>query len=190
MADLRPVDYGVLLDQLALGICLVDRHHRLLLANAAARDLLARRDGLELADDLIEASAPADRADLRELLNAATVGAAWRLCTLARPSGLARLAVRIGAVSEGLRAIVFANPAEPAGFERAVRDLYKLTPAEARYAARIVEGGSLATIARAAGVTHNTVRTHIRRIFVKTGTRRQAELVRLLAQIGLLLPQA
>jgi DNA-binding CsgD family transcriptional regulator len=55
---------------------------------------------------------------------------------------------------------------------------YKLSPAEAGLAARLVSGMSLKQAAAAIGVSENTVRSHLKRVFVKTGVRRQAELVR------------
>ena len=56
--------------------------------------------------------------------------------------------------------------------------LFGLTAAEAVVAERLAAGQSLPQTAEALGVTRNTVRTHLRRIFSKTGTSRQAELVK------------
>jgi DNA-binding CsgD family transcriptional regulator len=57
--------------------------------------------------------------------------------------------------------------------------LYGLTPAETRLLALLARGLSLDEAAEALGVAMATARTHLARIFDKTGTRRQAELVRL-----------
>lgn len=57
---------------------------------------------------------------------------------------------------------------------------YALTSAEARVAAEIMRGDGLPACARRLGVGLSTVRSHLKHIFDKTGTRRQAELVRLL----------
>ena len=59
--------------------------------------------------------------------------------------------------------------------------LFDLTPTEARIAGLLVEGQSVAMIARAQAVTENTVRMHLKSVFTKTGVKRQAELVSLLA---------
>lgn len=59
--------------------------------------------------------------------------------------------------------------------------LFDLTPAEARIAGLLVEGQSVAMIARAQAVTENTVRMHLKSVFAKTGVSRQSELVSLLA---------
>jgi DNA-binding CsgD family transcriptional regulator len=56
---------------------------------------------------------------------------------------------------------------------------YGLTPAEARLAVALANGDSLKEIAEATGNRVGTLRTHLKHVFAKTGTRRQAELVRL-----------
>jgi DNA-binding NarL/FixJ family response regulator len=59
---------------------------------------------------------------------------------------------------------------------------YGLTAAETRLASMLMEGLALEQIATRLGVSRNTLRSQLRQIFRKTGTRRQAELVsRLLA---------
>lgn len=65
--------------------------------------------------------------------------------------------------------------------ERLLEALFDLTAAEARVARRLVEGQSVTAIARAFGVATSTVRSQLKSIFGKTGTRRQAEIVSLLA---------
>jgi len=59
--------------------------------------------------------------------------------------------------------------------------LFDLTPAEARVARAIAAGRPAPEIARAHGVSGETVRTQLRAVFAKTGVSRQVELVRLLA---------
>ena len=54
---------------------------------------------------------------------------------------------------------------------------FDLTPAEARIVLRLVAGNSLRCAANALGITYETVRTHLKAVFQKTGTCRQAELV-------------
>jgi DNA-binding CsgD family transcriptional regulator len=49
---------------------------------------------------------------------------------------------------------------------------------------RLVAGDTLAEAAQALGVALATVRTHLAHIFEKTGTSRQAELIRLAAKFA------
>lgn len=59
--------------------------------------------------------------------------------------------------------------------------LFDLTPAEAKFASALVSGQSVKAASRAVGITESSGRTYLARIFAKTGTHRQTELVTLLA---------
>jgi len=82
------------------------------------------------------------------------------------------------------RAIVFIVDPErvPVVPEKYLQLLYHLTPAEAAVAARILRGEGLQAVADSLRITLETVRTHRQRIFDKIGTRRQAELVRVVLE--------
>ena len=56
---------------------------------------------------------------------------------------------------------------------------YGLTPAEARVLTSLLSGRTLAETATDLGIAANTVKTHLDRIFSKTGVSRQADLMRL-----------
>jgi DNA-binding CsgD family transcriptional regulator len=58
-----------------------------------------------------------------------------------------------------------------------VAKLYALTPAEARLAAALLGGRTLAEYAEAAQLSVGTTRQYLKSIFQKTGTRRQAGLI-------------
>ena len=58
---------------------------------------------------------------------------------------------------------------------------FNLTPSELRVLLGIVEVGGVPETAEALGVAETTVKTHLRRLYAKTGTGRQAELVKLVA---------
>ena len=59
--------------------------------------------------------------------------------------------------------------------------LYKLTPSELRVLLAIVQVGSTAEVAETLGIAETTVKTHLHRLFAKTGSKRQSDLVRLVA---------
>ncbi|MCC6767297.1 MAG: helix-turn-helix transcriptional regulator [Deltaproteobacteria bacterium] len=67
----------------------------------------------------------------------------------------------------------------PAISEDALRALYGLTRREGHVAARLIGGASVAAIAAEVGVSANTVRTHLKRIFGKTGASSQSALMRI-----------
>ena len=58
-----------------------------------------------------------------------------------------------------------------------LRSHFGLSPAEARLALRLVAGETLRSAAVKLGIGYETARTHLKNIFDKTGTCRQAELV-------------
>ncbi len=74
--------------------------------------------------------------------------------------------------------IVWASPLETIG------KLYMLTPSEMRVLLAIVEDGGVPTVAETLGISEDTVRTHLKHLFEKTGNRRQADLVKLLAEFA------
>lgn len=63
---------------------------------------------------------------------------------------------------------------------RLLHGLFDLTPAEAKVAQALMEGLTVDEAATRLGLAPATIRTHMKRIFSKTGTSRQAELVLLL----------
>lgn len=65
-----------------------------------------------------------------------------------------------------------------------LRTLFGLTMAEARLACRLAQGQSLAEAAEAAGVSIHTARAQLKQVFGKTGTHRQADLLRLLSGLA------
>ncbi len=67
----------------------------------------------------------------------------------------------------------------------ALRLLYELTPAEQRVFELVVAGEPTARIAETLGVAPSTVRTHLLRVFEKTGQHTRGELVKLSREITL-----
>ena len=61
-----------------------------------------------------------------------------------------------------------------------LREKFGLTPAEAAFAVEISTGDGIQAAADRLSISRATARTHLSRIFDKTGSRRQAELVRVL----------
>lgn len=58
---------------------------------------------------------------------------------------------------------------------------YHLTPMELRVLIAIVEVGGVPAVADALGMGATTVKTHLGRLYAKTGCSRQADLVKLVA---------
>lgn len=68
--------------------------------------------------------------------------------------------------------------------ESALKTAFFLTTAEARVAAALVAGENVMAVAVRLGISPETVRTHVKHIFEKTYTTRQAELMKLLMSVS------
>jgi DNA-binding CsgD family transcriptional regulator len=58
---------------------------------------------------------------------------------------------------------------------------YGLTPSELRVLLAVIEVGGVPEVAEALGIAETTVKTHLGKVYGKTGTARQADLVKLVA---------
>ncbi|HKW18435.1 MAG TPA: helix-turn-helix transcriptional regulator, partial [Terriglobales bacterium] len=66
-----------------------------------------------------------------------------------------------------------------------LQSLFGLTPAECRIALLIGDGVATPEIRELAGITTNTLKTHLASIYRKTNTQRQTQLVKLISLIGI-----
>jgi len=126
-------------------------------------ELLWRREGAALAS-----AVPLPRAGRRPLI--------------AYPARLSSLISN--PISECQAIIILVDP-EKRSYPPAValRKVFHLTEAEARLAARLGSGDSLEETCDTLGIMKDTGRNHLKNVFAKTGTHRQAALVALLAGI-------
>ena len=183
-----------LLEQMTSAAFLVDARGRVLFANAAAEQLIRDERGLRLVQGVLTPDLSADDTALRSLLGSFALGTSGDgVLKLARPAGpplqLQVMPVRTATprLSPTLAtAIIFdisdRAPRDP--LER-LREKYGFTGAEAAFALEIARGDGKQAAAERRGVSFATARTHLSRIFEKTGVHRQAELVRLLmADLG------
>lgn len=191
-----------LLEQLPLGVVLLDGVGRIVRANRRAQATLAEGDGLEIGTDgRLYAACALDTRKLRDLL-APPSRSPRRVAavSLQRPSGRSPLSLLVAASdptadapSTGLPGVVtsavFIGDPDQRGPSAAwlLRELHGLTRAEARLTQSLLEGHSIESAAAVLGISRNTARTHLKRVFSKTGTCRQADLVSLLLQSPALL---
>jgi DNA-binding CsgD family transcriptional regulator len=82
------------------------------------------------------------------------------------------------------RAVLFITDPEEAAVVRreGLCHDFGLTPAEAGFTREVLKADGLQAAADRLGISLTTARTHLAHVFDKTGTRRQAELVRLILQ--------
>lgn len=72
------------------------------------------------------------------------------------------------------------DPEEGAAVQQTLRELFGLTRTEAAIAAALANGQDIALIANSFRISIGTVRSHLKAILTKSGTRRQAQLVALI----------
>jgi len=187
------------LEALRQAAFLVDAEARVLFANAAAKTMLSAADSFVLRNHRLAAADNSDALQ-RFIASCAPHAAAFRGPggEFEIQRGPLRLGVRVsvtplrakGAVAEvpwlGLRApvaVVMASDPEidQRRIEQNLRLQFGLTNAESRLAAEIVKGDGRKAAAMRRGISDSTARTQLSSIFAKTGTHRQAQLIRLLA---------
>lgn len=183
------------IDALGLALFIVNGRGRIRHLNAAAEAVLNRSgEGLKVKAGCLFAVVSAGRAQLTGLLKEATrvPGRGSAMC-LQRPSNLPAHQLFVtplpastalaGDWQEPLALVLLLRSGQrPTPIGMAVA-LYRLTPAEARLASALLRGHSPEEYAGSAGIRISTVRTQLKALFLKTGTRRQAELVALLMRI-------
>ena len=87
------------------------------------------------------------------------------------------------AIDQGVLVLFDSHQGDFANTEYWLTSLYKCSPAEVRIAKRLLEGQSPEEISLSLGLKLPTVRTHLRKLFDKTGTSRQTALVRLMMSL-------
>ena len=182
------------LDTLAAGLFLVDPTGRLMHANARGHAILADEKILRAVGGRLVADDPdADQA-LRHAFSAADGGdgvlgtqaiavplAVDEQRHVAHVLPLTSGARRRAGASYAAAAAVFVRRAEidtPAPPE-VIAKRYGLTPSELRVLLTVFESGGVPNIAEALGIPETTAKTHLHRLFEKTGTNEQADLVKL-----------
>jgi len=177
----------------------LDGRGRIVWASPAAQNLLAEADGLHAPGNVLRCLEP----QLDSRLQAALARAAGRSAregdcfSIPRRRGAApwllslipgRLPAAIGQQdSPHVLAIVQDGAGPGLPHPQQLQRLHGLTPAETRLALGLLRHETPGSYAERNRLSLATVKTHLRNLFAKTGTHRQAELLRLLA---LPLPQA
>lgn len=184
--------FGAALDATASGVVIVDRDGQILHANAAAQPMLDAGDAIQDIGgrlDLREELVPGQlAAAIRATGNEATLGRRGLGIPTRRRDGtpvvvtvmpLQQRTLLGGVPSLATAAVLIAESAAPRLPADALSLLYDLTPAEVRVFEFAVEGHSNSAVATALGVLPSTVKTHMLRVFEKTGVRTRVGLANL-----------
>lgn len=180
------------LDLVAPGMVLLDNQAHITFANQRARKLASETDALRL-DTTLSATGASAR-QLREAVEAAIEASrrgeepvfSLRLPLDPGDHGLLVLVCAMGSTPEPLeeetRAVVLLSaPDQHPPLPRDVlSSLFGLTPTETRLALALLEGLRSEEIAERMNISPTTVAFHLRNLFQKTNTHRQADLIALL----------
>jgi DNA-binding CsgD family transcriptional regulator len=187
-----------LFDRMSAAIFFVGSGGRIAYANVAGERLLSQNDVLIRRMDSLVILDPRAAAALNSIVlvsdhdadheNAAPIpltgknGESYFAHILPLTSGLRRQ------VADGYaaRAAVFIRKAKLGWASPAelVAKAYRLTSSEIRVLYAVAEEEGIGKVAELLGISAETVRTHLRHIFEKTGKRRQADLIKLLAEFA------
>lgn len=204
-ADLAASEHGPCeaLDALAHGVLLVDGDAQVIFANRAAETLLRAANGLRSNRDGLSAPTLATTHALRILIGRAASGDACvrsggallierappdePLHALISPLDTRHRPADARGDTRGTAMLVLIDPqSSRRGVETRLVALFGLTPAEARVASEVGKGHHPRDIAETLQILPSTVRTHLHHVFAKTATRRQSELMRLMAQLAIM----
>ena len=198
MKSLEVEAFGGALDALAAGILLVSGDGAILHANKAAAAMLARGTPIATARRKLRVIDPVANGRLLRLIALAVandVNADGGGVGMALPGRAGEMAtayvlpLACGELRNRLEpravAAVFVAPdlKLPISGLDAVAEAFGLTPAETRLLDRLAQGESIADAAAAMNVSATTVKTHRSRLLVKTGARRQTEMIALVHRL-------
>jgi DNA-binding CsgD family transcriptional regulator len=178
------------LDRLAVAVIMVDPKQRIVHTNAAADEVLTGGGPLTSAHGVLTSQNAENREALRQAVNAADLdlksmplegrdGQFMVATVLPLTSGLRQACAQPLTASAAV--FVHHAPSVDEGLVTTLSAAFRLTGAEARVMAALLEGLQIADIAERYGVTINTVRTQVQRLFDKTKTNRQPDLMRVVA---------
>ncbi|MDH3664516.1 MAG: LuxR C-terminal-related transcriptional regulator [Alphaproteobacteria bacterium] len=176
------------------GIVLLGRDGRIAFANDAAERMIKAGDGLTSRQGRLVAALPSERARFARGIAEAT-GMAGSMAAaagfrLSRPGGGALICL-LFPIGDGQRSSFAERPStmllcrpDDAGVSEQTETLiglYGFSPRQAELVSLLLAGNSLPMIAQHLGISQETARTHLRRVFAKTGVTSQIELVRMIA---------
>jgi DNA-binding CsgD family transcriptional regulator len=162
-------------------VVVMDAERRLIQASPGARRMLTSCPSLRLIHGVVCASTNAVGAKLAAAVRALVSGEAYERTLRIDECGIDVTMIMVEGIT-GMRQIVATlrqiAQSRALHLYRAV-DRFGLTPAEARLLDILCTGVSIPQAASRLGVARTTARTHLQRIFDKSGVRRQSDLQRL-----------
>ena len=183
------------LDNMAVGLLVVDKFSKVMFSNATAREILKERDGLAEIDGIVAA----DKANsgvlgsvVNRVISQSQKGnlASGQPVSISRKRSLDPLQIFVSPlmgehlrsgwakISEPLAILIIRDPARPIESRHELLcKVYGLTASQARLVNLIVGGLSLKKAAKDAGITEASARQYLKIAFEKMNVSRQGEMV-------------
>lgn len=188
------------LERAPYGVVVVSAEGTARFANRRALEISAMKDGIVVGTDGVQAKARDADGSLQALITRVSCDpdgtGSTGMVRVPRPSGRRPFVVLAAPFSRarlerfagvprapGVLVAIVDPDHQPRLAADVLEDLFGLTPAEAAVSIRILRHDGLKAVADSLGVTLSTVRIHLQRVFEKTETHRQSELVRLLLEV-------
>lgn len=184
------------MERLSVGGMIIDGQRRVLYANDTARRLLKQGEGLAIQQGQLRGTGKDLEAELKRNITAVLEevkpgsGAPVRAFAMPRSSGRGSIYLVLKkqrireSISDRLQDVVqvYIHDPELSYCQNSTiyQQLFKLTRTEAAIASALANGDSVEAIEEEMGISHNTLRAHLRAIFSKTDVNSRAELVRVL----------
>lgn len=192
--------FGIAIDEMAAGVALVEPPSTILHMNQTFAAFIGSLNGSSLGSQLARppglsqfpGSRPAEARLPRPLAEALAANPVPSYCTIqtgvdegTRPISVGIRPIRMrggpGGISRSGFILVYRGSDVGLEIEEApLRAAYFLTAAEARICAGLVSGENVHVLSERLGISPQTARTHLKRIYDKTSTTRQSELLRVL----------
>jgi DNA-binding CsgD family transcriptional regulator len=174
------------LDLLPTAILVVDRRARILHANQAAKEAAGNGRTIAFRDGCLLLTSPRQGDVLQKMLSRQEPVSGPVCLSIAHPPGKPCSVVIVPLDGDGTdgspAALVFLAdpelPREPR--TELLAQLFGFTVAQARVAALLMQGKNVEEVSATLGITQHTARNHLKRLFLKTKTKKQMELVQML----------
>jgi DNA-binding CsgD family transcriptional regulator len=184
------------LNQLGMAALVVSQDFDVMFLSAAAKNILDQADGLFVADNRLQTNVALEGTHLKQLMDEAiraaiesSEGSAHGInleMHVSRPSRKQPLHLRImplhapnpESVEAGHVIIMIRDlEANCTGLLKRLKDNFHLTPRECECAVMLAEGLPLSKIAAQMNISEQTIRLHLKHMFIKMNVSKQHELV-------------
>jgi DNA-binding CsgD family transcriptional regulator/PAS domain-containing protein len=191
LATVEARSYEGVLHALPAPIAITDESRRPRFLNAAAERLVRSADVLRLTDGCLDAVGHGSEGFAAAFASAGRTASTGPCASTVLKRGVEPVAIahvlsleddrsdRPRWAGPESRAIFLVQPRQTfRTMHAAFASLYGLSASEIQLVALLANGGGIDAVASQLRISRNTVKTHLQRVFEKTGTARQAELIR------------